>query len=36
MFPANAYSLHLATEEDADTLRRLAELDSRPVHGQTP
>jgi hypothetical protein len=30
MFPANAYTIRLATDDDADTLRRLAELDSRP------
>jgi hypothetical protein len=30
MFPANAYTIRLATEEDAATLRRLAALDSRP------
>ena len=30
MFAANTYKLRLATEEDADALRRLAELDSRP------
>jgi hypothetical protein len=29
MFPANAYTIRLATEDDADTLRRLAQLDSR-------
>jgi hypothetical protein len=31
MFPANAYTIRLATEDDADTLRRLAEFDSRPA-----
>lgn len=30
MFPANAFTIRLATDEDADALRRLAELDSRP------
>jgi hypothetical protein len=30
MFAANTYNLRLATEDDADALRRLAELDSRP------
>jgi hypothetical protein len=30
MFPANAYAIRLAPEDDADTLRRLARLDSRP------
>jgi hypothetical protein len=30
MFPANAFTIRLATEEDADTLRRLAEIDSQP------
>jgi hypothetical protein len=30
MFPANAYTIRLATEEDAETLRRLAEIDSQP------
>jgi hypothetical protein len=30
MFPANAYTIRLATADDADTLRRLAELDGRP------
>jgi hypothetical protein len=30
MFPADAYTIGLATDEDADTLRRLAALDSRP------
>jgi hypothetical protein len=30
MFPANAYTIRFATEEDADTLRRLAALDSLP------
>lgn len=29
MFTANAYTIRLATD-DADTLRRLAKLDSRP------
>jgi hypothetical protein len=31
MFPANAYTIRLAADEDADSLRRLAELDSRPA-----
>ena len=30
MFPANAFIIRLATEEDAETLRRLAEIDSQP------
>ena len=30
MFPANAFTIRLAREEDAGALRRLAELDSRP------
>lgn len=30
MFAANTYKLRIATENDADALRRLAELDSRP------
>jgi hypothetical protein len=30
MFPANAYTIRRVTDDDADTLRRLAELDSRP------
>jgi hypothetical protein len=29
MYPANAYAIRQATEEDAATLRRLAELDSQ-------
>ena len=31
MFPANAYTIRYATEDDAQPLRRLAELDSRPA-----
>ena len=35
MFAANTYKLRLATEEDADALRRLAELDSSaPLAGR--
>jgi hypothetical protein len=35
MFGANSYELHLATEDHADALRRLAELDSRaPLAGR--
>ena len=35
MFAANTYKLRLATEDDADALRRLAELDSRaPIAGR--
>ena len=35
MFAANTYKLRLATEDDADALRRLAELDSRaPLAGR--
>ena len=35
MFAANTYKLRFATEEDADALRRLAELDSRtPLAGR--
>ena len=35
MFGANTYKLRLATEDDADALRRLAELDSRaPLAGR--
>jgi hypothetical protein len=35
MFAANTYKLRLATEEDAEALRRLAELDSRrPLAGR--
>jgi hypothetical protein len=35
MFAANTYKLRLATEEDADALRLLAELDSRaPLAGR--
>ena len=35
MFAANTYKLRFATEEDAHTLRRLAELDSRtPLAGR--
>jgi hypothetical protein len=30
MVPANACTIRFATEDDADTLRRLAELDSQP------
>jgi hypothetical protein len=30
MFPANAFTIRLASEEDAETLRRLAEIDSQP------
>jgi len=30
MFAANAFTIRLATEEDAETLRRLAEVDSQP------
>ena len=30
MFTANAYTIRPATDDDADALRRLAELDSRP------
>jgi hypothetical protein len=29
MFPSNAYTIRLATDGDAHTLRRLAELDTR-------
>jgi hypothetical protein len=37
MFPANAYTIRLATEGDADPLRRLAALDSRPqLRGRVP
>jgi hypothetical protein len=31
MYPANAYSIRLATDRDASALRDLAELDSRDV-----
>jgi len=35
MFAANTYEVRLATEDDADALRRLAELDSRtPLAGR--
>jgi hypothetical protein len=35
MFPADAYVIRLATEQDAATLRRLAALDSaRPLTGR--
>jgi hypothetical protein len=35
MFAANTYKLRLATDDDADALRRLAELDSRaPLAGR--
>ena len=35
MFAANTYKFRLATEDDADALRRLAELDSRaPLAGR--
>jgi hypothetical protein len=35
MFPANAYVIRLATDQDAATLRRLATLDSaRPLTGR--
>ena len=35
MFPADAYVIRLATEHDADDLRRLAALDSaRPLTGR--
>lgn len=35
MFPAAAYTIHDAREADADTVRRLAELDSsRPLTGR--
>ena len=35
MFPADAYVIRLATEDDAATLRRLAALDSaRPLSGR--
>lgn len=30
MFAANAFTIRLATEEDAEALRRLAEIDSQP------
>jgi hypothetical protein len=30
MFPANAFTIRLATEEDTEALRRLAEVDSQP------
>jgi hypothetical protein len=30
MFPANTHTIRLATEDDAETLRRLAEIDSQP------
>ena len=30
MFAANAFTIRVATERDADTLRRLAEIDSQP------
>jgi hypothetical protein len=30
MYAANSYSIRLATDADADTLRRLAQLDSQP------
>jgi hypothetical protein len=29
MFPANAFTIRLATDKDAETLRRLAEIDSQ-------
>jgi hypothetical protein len=45
MYAANSYSIRLATDADAEALRRLAELDSRPplegailvgeLHGET-
>jgi hypothetical protein len=31
MFPSNAYTIRVAGDDDAHTLRRLAELDSRPA-----
>jgi hypothetical protein len=35
MFAANTYNLRIATEQDSDVLRRLAELDSRaPLTGR--
>jgi hypothetical protein len=33
MFPSNAYIIRVAGDDDAHTLRRLAELDSRPALG---
>lgn len=31
MFAANTFTIRLATDEDAETLRRLAEIDSQPA-----
>lgn len=33
MFPANAFTIRLATDSDTDTLRRLAEVDSQSELG---